>query len=326
MQKKFILYLHIISFLFLTLFHHCTSAKKSNIIGIYYKKTNQYNETEIFRDLEKIAFKNNFKLIKKEYTEKPGYKVIKEFHKNKVKIIILEDYIASDIDLIAKYAKKKKILLSHITDNKKSPAHIINSTDFEQLGFDIAEQLFNYTRSKRNTFVVMYNIDFTNCYRKKELLKGYRQFLIKKRSLNLVTNTYSRINEDDFRKTIYILSSIFSNNLRGILMDNDSAAVTMAHILRRTGKEDEIKISGFNATLSSIDSMMKTGLVVTGDINRYSLFHQAFTNSLIHYANIMNNNKRMTNIIPGVYYHQFNTMDNLSLTRKFSIKQIINNK
>ena len=109
-------------------------------------------------------------------------------------------------------------------------------------------------------------------------------------------------------------------------MDSDEAAVTMAYILRRTGKENEIKIAGFNASLSGIDSMMKTGLAVTGDINRYALFHQAFTNSLIHYANIMKNNKKMTNIIPGVFYHQFNTMNNLSLTKKFSIKQIINNR
>lgn len=327
MKKSFTLNLYIIIFfsvLSSILLNTCTLDKKANIIGIHYKKTNPYNEKEIFRDLSKIAFDKNYTIIKNGYEEKPDYKVIKEFYKKKVKIIILEDYSSSGLSKILKYVKNKNILLSLITDKIIPHCHLLNITDFEKLGYSIANELYNFTRGKRNTFVIMYNVKFTNNYRKNKLIKGYNRFINSYNNLNLITNTYKSTNKADFKKKLYVLTGIFSNNLRGILMDNDDVAVKMAYILRRTGKENEIKIAGFNTTLAGIDSMMKTGLVVTGDINRYALFLNAFTNSLVHYTNIMNNNNSITNIIPGAYYHQYNAMDQLSLTKKFSIKQIIN--
>ncbi len=318
--------LYIALFFIVILLSYCAPVKKANIIGIYYKKANPYNETEIFRDLSERAFKYNYQIIKEGYDVKPEYKVIKKFYKKGVKIIILEDYSSFSLKKILKYVEKKQILLSVITDKTLPYIPILNITDFKKLGHDIAHGLYSYTRSKRNTFVIMYNDDHADSFRKRELLHGYFKYFKTRNGLTILTNTYKSTNTTELKKRIRALSSQFSNNLRGILMDNDSSAVKMAYILRRIGKENEIKIAGFDTTLRAIDSMMKTGLVVTGDINRYGLFCSAFTNSLIYYSDIMNKNKYMTNVVPGVCYNQNNLMDRLANTRKFSIKQIFKSK
>ena len=324
MKRKpfFTIYYYLIFFLVISLLNHCSPAKKKNIIGIHYKKTIQYNETEIFQDLSKIAFKYNYQMIREGYEREPVYRVIKRFCRQGARIIILEDYSSDDLSKIIKYARKNEVLLSLITDKKIHDAPLVNLTEFKQLGYRIINDLYIFTRSKRNVFAVMYNADYINNFRKKGLLQGYSRFIDEYRSLTLLTNIYTDTNQAEFRKRIYMLTSKFSNNLRGILMDNDTVASKMAHILRRIGKENEIKVAGFEATLSGIDSMMKTGLVVSGDINRYVLFHNAFTNSILNYTEIMRNNKRITNISPGISYNQHNVFDSLSLTRKYSIKQI----
>jgi len=325
MIKKTVIVNCMVYILAFHLFHSCSPRKKSNIIGLYYKKINVYNETEIFKELAELGFQNRYSLLLESYKEKPDFSIIKKWYRNKVKIIILEDYKAKNIKKIAKFARKKKILLSHITDREDSPAPVVYYTDFIQLGYDIINQLFNYTRSKRHIFIIMYKDDYAKHFRKLQLLKGYNLFLKHNRILKAVTNTYQSIDEKGFRRKIYSYCARYSNNIRGILMDSDEAAVVMAHILRRTGKENEIKVAGFNATLKGIDSMMKTGLLVTGDINRHALFFSTFTNSLKFYNNIITENQTIKKAIPGIYYHQFNTMDNLARTKKYSIKQIIIN-
>ena len=162
-------------------------------------------------------------------------------------------------------------------------------------------------------------------FRKLELFHGYHDFFQSNKYLQTATNFYTVTNYALYKKKIYRLSSQYSNKFRGILMDSDDAAVKMAYALRRTGKENEIKTCGFGAQLHGLDSMIKTGLVVTGDINRYALFHAALTNAMRDYPKLIKREKQKIHI-PGAYYHQFNAMDVLSKTKKYSIHQIITEK
>ena len=129
-------------FLMISLLNHCSPVKKKNIIGIHYKKTNQYNETEIFQDLSKIAFKYNYQIIREGYEREPVYRVIKRFCRQGARIIILEDYSSDDLSKIIKYARKNEVLLSLITDKKIHDAPIVNLTEFKQLGYKIINDLY----------------------------------------------------------------------------------------------------------------------------------------------------------------------------------------
>lgn len=310
----------------LSFFYHCGTGKKADLIGVYYKATNPYNEKEILRNLSQIAFKNNYTLIKRSYKKNPKYSIIKEFHRKKVKIIIFEGFHSNDISKITKYARRKKILLSLITDKPAAGAHILNITDYKQLGYDMASQLYQFSRRKRDQFVILYKNKFSNYYYKNELLKGYSQFFLTHPELKITTNTYEQTNKDYLILKLNHLISNYPNNLRGIITDNDAVAVFMGKIIRRKGKDNKIKISGLHTSLKGVDSIMKTSISVTGDINRYQLFHTALSNALINYTNIINAQTTQTNLLNGIYYNQINILDKLAPAKKFSIKQIIQNQ
>ena len=160
-MKKLLFIISIIS-----LFINCGSYKKKNIIGIYFKQTNKYNEKEIILNLEKLAFKNNYSIIAESYKIKPEKNIIKKLQRKGVKIIILEDYNPENAEKFARYIKNKEILSSVITEKAINNTHILNIPNYQKLGYDIANQLYNYTRGKRNTFVIMYKTGYTYNYKK----------------------------------------------------------------------------------------------------------------------------------------------------------------
>ncbi len=322
MRQRLLIYI-IIS---LSLFYHCGVGKKADLIGVYYKAVNPYNEKEILRNLSQIAFKNNHTLIKRSYKKNPKYNIIKEFHKKKVKIIIFEGFHLKDISKITRYAHQKKILLSLITDKPAAGAHILNITDYKKLGYDMASQLYQFSRRKRDQFVILYKNNFSDYYYKKELLKGYSQFFVAHPELKITTNTYNQTNKEYLILKLNHIISTYPNNLRGIITDDDAVAVLMGNSIRRKRQDNKIKISGLHTSLEGVDSIMKTLIAVTGDINRYQLFHTALSNALINYTNIINAQTTQTNLLNGIYYNQINILDKLAPAKKFSIKQIIQNQ
>lgn len=304
---------------------NCGSGEKENIIGLYFQEKNAYNEKEIIQSLSQKAFKNGYTLLVKTYKKRPKKSVFRELNLKKVKIIIFEGDNSKKTMRLVKYAHKKRIFVSLINDISTTYEHLLITTDYKKLGYNIANQLYNYSRRKRTTFLILYNKNTSTFYNKNEILNGYNKFFNLRPEYKILTNYYEQTNREYFKKILNHYLYTYTNNFRGVLTDNDTIAVSLANYLRKIGKDGEVKISGLFTTKSGINSIMKTGITVTGDINRYHLFHSAFSNAVSQYSNLITNKSQIKKI-EGIYYNQMNIIDHLAKSQKFSIKEIIPSK
>lgn len=319
-MKKYLL----LCILTVILFLHCAPEKRLNVIGILYKQSNEYCDNEITKMLSQTAFENNYSVIIKTYQGIPAKKHIREFNQKQVKIIILEAYDLKNIKSIYNYCKANNILLALITTQETDKTHLLYITDFKKLGKEIANQLYNFTRRKRNTFIIYFKDDYIRDYYKTQLLLGFNEFFGSR--FRIYTNHYINTEPEAINKDISAFLTVHTNNLRGILTDEDRIGSEIVEILKRRGKDGEVKVSAYNADKEGINSIVKFGLCVTAGIDRYSLFQTSLTNTINHYDTLIKKDKPEHIFFEGVYYNPLNVLENLARTRKFSIHQIINKK
>lgn len=321
-MKNFLYVIVIISLLNL---NGCFSSKHlENIIGVYYDSAQYpYLYKEIKNKLNEIVFKENFKI----YFHKIGEDIKKDvdfFIKKRVPVVIVENNDLEKVKFIYNVFKRKKIKVALITSEITNTTYndFLFTTDFLELGKRMANILYHSTRRKRNIFLLYVNNKEKQVSRK-IMMEGVTTFLKDlDRDILIYTNYYTPSAEID-KDTLKKLIISFSNNFRGIFVDDDEYGVLVAKELRKMGKDIEIKVATFGATVKGINSILKTGIAVSGDINRISLYTNA---TMMIMELLKKKDLDKSHIIyydKGVCYTQLNVMDLLAETRKFSIKEIL---
>ncbi|MDD5067831.1 MAG: hypothetical protein PHF84_12365 [bacterium] len=306
------------------LFLQCSPVKRSNTIGIYYQRTTPYADREMIKDLSRTAFVYNYSLIFQSYEKTPRKRTLADFSGKGAKIILLEEHDAQKAAPFYRFCRSRGIRLTLITSVTTSQADLVLLSDYRKLGSNLARQLYEFSRSKRNVFVLYYKKDYKRYYYKLKLMEGYHDYF--QPSLTLITNLYSGTNYQSVKKDIYQFITLYGEELRGILTDDDRIAEKTVLALKNVRKEGEIQVSGFGGLLNGINCIIKIGLCVTGDMNRYALFQTALTNSIQYDPEPENVPRPRYFLKDGIYYNQINTLDNLALTRKFSIQQILDTR
>ncbi len=310
-------------FIILEFFAGCSSTKRDkNIIALYYSpKKFPYLYNEIRNRASKIVFRENLKLIFRSVTDN-----IKDdisfIAKSGAFIVILEDDKLSRIKKLYNSFRKKKIKVALITSEITNTEYsdYLFTTDFSNIGRRTAEILYKSTRKRRNVFVMYLNKKKSR--KQCELVKGISSFFKEDKDILFYTNYYTgpdKFDKEDFHKLVHS----FSGNLRGIFVDNDEYGVLLAKELRMMKKDNKIKLASFGATIEGINSILKTEIAVSGDINRISLY----TNALKILINVLKekniNSKKIIYYDKGVCYTQVNIMDLLAKTKKYSIQEIL---
>ncbi len=320
-KKLSIILISLISII--TFLSSCSKNKNYKKIAIIYEPVNSYYDNELKKDIINLKFNKNLNIKLYTNIENNKEKILKNIEKENRGIVILENRNLSLIKSIYKYCRHHKIILNLISNTTNSYFHNLFITDYYKLGYQIGKELYNLSRKKRNIFIIFFQKNYKKIYYKNMLLKGFSQFNLEK-NITLITNYYKKnINEETIHNSIKNWINEYGKELRGIFIDNDNIANISLNILRRSGKDNEIKIASFGTTLEGINSMLKIGLTVDADENRISLFTNAIEYNITNKYKKYNKNRRKIIYIPGVIYNQQILLDKLAKTKKFSIKQLI---
>lgn len=308
------------------LFLHCGSDKKQDIIGVYYRSTAAYEDNEIVKNLSQTAFANNFATFIKGYDKNPELSMIKRFNDKGVRYLILEDHDLKNIRALFRYTQYRKIRLSLVTSSTTSQADAVYLTDYRGLGRETVNQVFTYSRAKRSVFVIYFSREHEEPYWKREVRQGYGDFFARTQGLFITNTVYSRTNSSAIRQDMASFINMFQDNFRGILTDDDRIARKIILYLKSVGRDGEIQAGGFGATMDGMNTIIKIGFCMTGDMDRYGLFNTAVTDVFRSTGLFSGEERHRHRLLPGVVYNQFNILENLALTRKYSIQQLIGNK
>ncbi|MBN1898570.1 MAG: sugar ABC transporter substrate-binding protein [Spirochaetes bacterium] len=306
------------------LFWSCYAGKQqNNIIGLYFKNKNlHYLNQEIEKTAKEISFKENFKI----FACSPSSRLRSDvafFVKKGASVVIAEEEDIDRLEKLYRMLKRRDIKLALISSNITNEQYydFFIGTDFSDLGRRLGDLFCQFTRKKRNSF--LFFLCKIPSERQQQLVHSISLYLKEKNNIAVFTNYYDNPEKLDKNRLSFWVSHL-SNDLRGIIVDEDPQAVLLGRELRKMRKDIEIKVASFGATREGISSLLKTEIAVSGDINRIALF----TNSLLSLIDILKNNKensanKTIYYDKGVCYTQINIMELLAETKKYSIQDIM---
>ncbi len=310
-----------IIFIISALFLHCSNDRNYNKISVLYSKHNSYYDKELKNSIQEWKFDNNYSLTIDELNYDSLSDIKEKIINNKSGIIIAETDNSELTKKLYSFSRHHHIILNLIANSTNHKYNNLFITDYKELGNKIAFNLYDLSRSRRNIFILYLNNNYIESYYKKELIKGFIEFCHSKQ-ISIITNTYTKdINKDKIKIELRKWITIYNNNIRGIFTENESIAIMLMELIRRAGKDGEIKIASFGATIDGINSMLKIGLAVTGDIYRLKLFRNALEYSKTNKLYIKRQRKIF--FIKGIIYNQTILLDRLSKSKKYSIQQLI---
>ncbi len=308
-------------FLFIIfLFFNCTNDRNYRRIGVLYTEQNSYYDKELKNSILDWKFNNNYYVNIYKLTGDNIKEIKNDIIEKKIGAVIAEVNNGNIIANLFKFCHRNNIVFNLIATSTNYKFNKLFITDFKSLGRQIGNNLYVLSRSRRNKVVIYFEKNYRNSYLKNTLLTGFIKFN-KEKNIILSTNVYTgNINSNQIKSNLKKWISIYSNNFRGIFTDSEKIAIILLNLIRRAGKDGEIKIAAYGATLDGINSMLKIGLSVTADENRISLF----TNALSYNKdNKFIAHEKKIIYIPGIIYNQTILLENLSKSKKYSIKQLV---
>ncbi len=318
MNKKNIFKLIIILTVAILVYSCFYKRNRNNIIAIYYQAGLKYQNNEIKKKLNELSFRNNIKLY---FVSSTNKNYIDKLLKNNPSTIIFEENNFDRVKRIYQkfhHSSKLVLITSKITNQEYCDYYF--STDFEILGQELAENLFEYSRRKRSLFLIFRQKEYA--FNKEMLIKGVSSFLIGKGNISLYTNYYYEENQFDTVKFKRLLYS-FTDGIRGIIVDDDSYGIKIAKELRRLGMDDEIKVASFGSILEGIDAVLKGEVIANADIDRFMLFKESFKIAVGMRNEKKFDNKRLIYYDKGICYTRANIVDKMALSKKYSIREIL---
>ena len=309
MNKKFIL-------IFVLLLSFSCSAKfKKKCIELFIPKEN-YSEffyTQLRNELNRIAVKNNFSLEINQYNDLFN-------NKDRIypEITIIEENDYSKIKKIYKMLKRNKVQVALVTDaltNTEFCDYLFNF-DLYNLGYQLANNLYNYSSKERN--VVILFLSKTNI--KNKIFEGATSFL-KEKNITIVTDYYKEKNNIDSK--IDLIIKKYDDQIKGFIVDNDILGATIGKYIRKSGKDTKIKIASYNASIEGLCSLLRFETSFIADLDKFSLYTNAF--SFLVSKLKSKNNEKIVYSHPGIIYSQANITENLAITKKFAIQDLLLN-
>ncbi len=310
----------IIGLIILILNVNCSRHTQSRRV-LYLYRSNDFLYKNILRYFDEVSFAYNIELFKEKWGNPEYEKQISKIHPD---ILIFETENINELKDIIK-AKSDNTKLYLITRNLITNLEGITrifTTDFSNLGYKLAKQIWAYSFKNRNTVVFLCQTNFYTNTSAKQFFNGCKKFLLAK-EIKIYTNFYSPIiSSNKVEEVVNEIIYKFPGDLRAIIVDNVKVATEVARYLRKIRKEMEYKTGAFGVDIEGIHSLLRTEITVLADEDKFKIYKKVLE--------VCNKelNKKVENLkkiyyIEGRCYNQVNVMDTLAETKLYSLEDVL---